>query len=80
MNFKESAISTQPEILKRRLGGELFETNKVVNGVEYKILVTGAEGAHSKVVLNEALAAPTAQANLVDAINRAKVLLAAKKR
>ena len=25
MNFKESAVSTQPEILKRRLGGELFE-------------------------------------------------------
>lgn len=25
MNFKESSVTTQPEILKRKLGGELFE-------------------------------------------------------
>ena len=73
-------VESELNSLQGLLGGELFETNKVVNGVEYKILVTGAEGANSKAVLNEALAAPTAQANLVDAINRAKVLLAAKKR
>ena len=73
-------VESELNSLQGLLGGELFETNKVVNGVEYKILVTGAEGTNAKAVLNEAMAAPTAQAKLADAINRAKALLAAKKR
>ena len=72
----ESALNS----LQGLLGGELFEANKVVNGVAYKVIVTGAEGTNAKAVLNEAMAAPTAQANLVNAISRAKALLASKKR
>lgn len=66
--------------LQGLLGGEVFEVNKVVNGVSYAVVVTGEDWKDSKAILHEAMAAPTAQANLADAITRAKQVLSAKKR
>ena len=73
-------VESELNSLQGLLGGTVFEVNKSVNGVGYSILKTGEEPVNAKVVLNEALAAPTAQANLAAAINRAKALLAAKKK